>query len=97
MLISWCLDSQNGVARCTQNRNEEEVADWQLGHSNAPGNLLQDLGRRDFTIDAMTINLEESGLNASCQMVCSGVPAAHFPADCPIDRRSCAGIEKDKS
>ncbi len=52
------LDSQNSVVRLLPKKEEQEVAEnWQIDVATLQGNLAEDLGRRDFTIDALAIDL----------------------------------------
>jgi poly(A) polymerase len=48
------LDEENGVGRVVLPGNK-----WQIDFTTLKGNIKQDLARRDFTIDAMAIELEK--------------------------------------
>ena len=51
------LDEVNGIGRVILS---DEDAKWELDFSTLQGSLEQDLARRDFTIDAMAIDLEKA-------------------------------------
>ncbi len=53
------MDEVNGVARVVLTRGQG--AGWHLDFSSMRGSIEEDLAERDFTIDAIAINLEELG------------------------------------
>ncbi len=54
------LDKVNGVARVVQLDNEATAEGrWELDFSTIKGDIEQDLARRDFTVDAMAIEIGE--------------------------------------
>jgi poly(A) polymerase len=61
MLGAHCvvLDSENNVVRLLPQKDKESQ-DWQIDIASLQGNLAGDLGRRDFTIDAMAIDLAKA-------------------------------------
>lgn len=59
------LDSQNGVVRLLPEKEEEEPTEkWQLDVATLQGSLTEDLGRRDFTVDALAIDLAKLDLTS---------------------------------
>lgn len=57
------LDTQNGVVRLLPRKDSPES--WQIDIATLQGDLEHDLGRRDFTIDAMAIDLAALKLDDS--------------------------------
>ncbi len=55
------LDEVNRVGRVviTSGKEPSDIVRWQLDLSTAPDGILEDLKRRDFTINAMAIDLEK--------------------------------------
>jgi poly(A) polymerase len=55
------LDKENGIGRVVLVSEEEPSAKgrWELDFSTFEGSIEQDLARRDFTVDAMAIDLNE--------------------------------------
>lgn len=51
------LDSENNVVRLLPKKEGASSGDWQIDLAALQGNLPEDLGRRDFTIDAMAVDL----------------------------------------
>lgn len=83
------LDEVNGIGRVILS---DEGAKWELDFSTLQGSLEQDLARRDFTIDAMGIDLETAiqspvlidpfgGQNDLRQGIIRAVAEAAFPSD----------------
>ena len=59
------LNNENGVVRLLPQKEEQEVAEnWQIDVATLQGNLAEDLGRRDFTIDALAIDLTKLVLSS---------------------------------
>jgi poly(A) polymerase len=59
------LDNENGVVRLLPQKEEQEVAEnWQIDVATLQGNLTEDLGRRDFTVDALAIDLTKLVLSS---------------------------------
>jgi len=57
------LDSENGVVRLLPKKGEEESTEnWQIDVATLQGKLADDLGRRDFTIDALAIDVAKLSL-----------------------------------
>jgi len=83
------LDEVNGIGRVILS---DEGAKWELDFSTLQGSLEQDLARRDFTIDAMGIDLETAiqspvlidpfgGQNDLRQGIIRAVAETAFPSD----------------
>jgi len=55
------LDKENGVGRVILSQNETASAEvkWELDFTTLKGNIRHDLSQRDFTIDAMAIELDK--------------------------------------
>jgi len=53
------LDEKNRVCRVVVDREEPPQGRWQLDFSTFEGGIKADLSRRDFTIDAIAVDLEE--------------------------------------
>jgi poly(A) polymerase len=53
------LDEIFGIARVIVPRSDVADRSWQLDFSSCPGDIEQDLARRDFTINAMAIIIDE--------------------------------------
>jgi poly(A) polymerase len=63
------LDSQNGVVRLLPKKeNLEEHEEWQIDVATLQGSLAEDLGRRDFTVDALAIDLSKLRLTSQGEM-----------------------------
>ena len=59
------LDNENGVVRLLPKKESEEPTEnWQIDVATLQGSLAEDLGRRDFTIDALAIDLAKLNLTA---------------------------------
>jgi poly(A) polymerase len=57
------LDSQNGVVRLLPKKEGQELSgEWQIDVATLQDSLAEDLGRRDFTIDALAIDIPELNL-----------------------------------
>jgi len=52
------LDEQNGVGRIIL-KSEDYPGDWQIDINGIPDNIEGDLSRRDFTINAMAIDIDD--------------------------------------
>ncbi|MEA3298376.1 MAG: HD domain-containing protein [Chloroflexota bacterium] len=59
------LDADNGVARVV---NFLEGHDWNFDFSSLYGNIESDLARRDFTINAMAIEIESANMLAGTEL-----------------------------
>ena len=59
------LDNENGVVRLLPQKEGQETSEkWQIDVATLQGNLAQDLARRDFTIDALAIELTKLVLSS---------------------------------
>ncbi len=62
---SVVLDSENGVVRLLPvNLGKSSARPWQIDIATMQGDLIDDLGRRDFTIDAMAMDLAKIKVDA---------------------------------
>jgi poly(A) polymerase len=60
------LDSQNGVVRLLPQKEGQETSEmWQIDMATLQGNPEQDLGRRDFTINALAMDLAKLVLTST--------------------------------
>ncbi|MCX5992465.1 MAG: HD domain-containing protein [Chloroflexi bacterium] len=64
------LDEANGIARVVVTVGDAAgEAQWHLDISTIRGSIEADLSRRDFTIDAMAIDLREAGEGSSASLI----------------------------
>jgi poly(A) polymerase len=57
------LDAENNVVRLLPEKHEgSEGQNWQIDIASLQGDLASDLGRRDFTIDAMAIDMSRAAI-----------------------------------
>ncbi|RJO63326.1 MAG: CCA tRNA nucleotidyltransferase [Dehalococcoidia bacterium] len=60
------LDSENSVVRLLPQKEGLEVFEaWQIDVATLQGNLAEDLGRRDFTVNALAIDLAKLSLTSN--------------------------------